>query len=282
MEVTVIRPVTVSVLEGIALLQQTTEGQIGHLFIGNRHLTNSALRRTGVLDRRSGVHAQRIDAVTVQIKDERIIDHHCRSGHVRQQPQRAAVVIERINERVVEEIIIGDIVALCYAGGEPLVADLANAVLVYRSMRAGVAAGARAVGKAVRMLLNLNVIQKRSANFSSVDEVAILGVEEGIPIRQQIKERTTGLGIEKLRECAAGEENGIGIASTKVYLLLKDSALYGQLANVYRDFSIEGTTLDNQIALFLHIQKIGASHPPVFPSAVVLDDDLRMNIEFCI
>ena len=63
--------------------------------------------------------------------------------------------------------------------------------------------------------------------------------------------------------------------------MLKDSALYGQLANVYRDFSIEGTTLDNQIALFLHIQKIGASHPPVFPSAVVLDDDLRMNIEFC-
>ena len=279
--VAIIRPITVFVLEGIALLQQIAEGQIGHLFIGNRHLTNSALRRTGVLDRRSGVHAQRIDVVTVQIEEERIVDHHRSSGHVLQQLQRAAVVIERINERVVEEIIIGDIVALCYAGGELLAADRASAALVYRSMRAGVAAGARAVGKAVRMLLNPNVIQKRSANFSSVDEVAVI-VVESTAVRQQIKERAAGIGIPDLRECAAGEENGIGIASTKVYLLLKDSALYGQLAIVYRDFSIEGTTLDNQIALFLHIQKIGASHPPVFPSAVVLDDDLRTNIEFCI
>ena len=281
MEVTVIRPVTVSVLEGIALLQQAAEGQIGHLFIGNRHLTNSALRRTGVLDRRLGVHAQCIDAVTVQIKDERIIDLNCRSGHVRQQLQCAAVVPGRIKERAAEGIIIGDILARRHAGGEPLVADLANAVRVHQRMRAGAAAGARAVGKAVRMLLNLNVIQKRSANFSSVDEVAVI-VVESTAVRQQIKERAAGLGIEKRRECAAGEENGIGIASTKVYLLLKDSAFYGQLANVYRDFSIEGTTLDNQIALFLHIQKIGASHPPVFPSAVVLDDDLRINIEFCI
>ena len=118
MEVTVIRPVTVSVLEGIALLQQTTEGQIGHLFIGNRHLTNSALRRTGVLDRRFGIHAQCIDAVTVQIKDERIIDHHCRSGHVRQQLQCAAVVFGRVNERIGEarEILCvrtGDIDLCC-------------------------------------------------------------------------------------------------------------------------------------------------------------------------
>ena len=131
MEVTVIRPVTVSVLEGIALLQQTTEGQIGHLFIGNRHLTNSALRRTGVLDRRLGVHAQYIDAVTVQIEEERIIDHHCHSGHVRQQLQRAAVVLGRINERVREGIIIGDSVAHRHAGGELLVAARASATRVY-------------------------------------------------------------------------------------------------------------------------------------------------------
>ena len=112
-------------LEAIALLQQTTEGQIGHLFIENRHLTNSALRRTGVLDRRLGVHAQCIDAVTVQIKDERIIDHHCRSGHVRQQLERAAVVPGRIRERAAEGIIIGDILARRHAGGELLFADLA-------------------------------------------------------------------------------------------------------------------------------------------------------------
>ena len=159
MEVTVIRPVTVSVLEGVALLQQAAEGQTGHLSIGNRHLTNSALRRTGVLDRRFGIHAQCIDAVTVQIKDERIVDHHRSSGHVRQQLQRAAVVLERINERVVEEIIIGDIVVLCYAGGKLLAADRASAALVYRSVRAGVAAGARAVGKRMlRMLLDLDIV----------------------------------------------------------------------------------------------------------------------------
>ena len=100
--VAVIRPITGFVLEGIALLQQIAEGQTGHLSIGNRHLTNSALRRTGVLDRRSGVHAQPIDAVTVQIEEERIVDHHRSSGHVRQQLQRAAVVLGRVNERVVE------------------------------------------------------------------------------------------------------------------------------------------------------------------------------------
>ena len=102
LEVTVIRPVTVSVLEGIALLQQAAEGQIGHLFIGNRHLTDLALFRAGVLDRRSGVHAQRIDVVTVQIEEERIVDHHRSSGHVRQQLQRAAVVFVRVNERIAE------------------------------------------------------------------------------------------------------------------------------------------------------------------------------------
>ena len=64
--------------------------------------------------------------------------------------------------------------------------------------------------------------------------------------------------------------------------MVEGSAINGQLAIVYRDFSIEGATLDNQIALFLHIQKTGASHPPGFPGAVVLDDDLRINIEFCI
>ena len=116
--VAIIRPDTVFVLEAIALLQQTTEGQIGHLFIGNRHLTNSALRRTGVLDRRFGIHAQCIDAVTVQIEEERIVDHHRSSGHVRQQLQRAAVVIERINERIGEarEILCvrtGDIDLCC-------------------------------------------------------------------------------------------------------------------------------------------------------------------------
>ena len=116
--VAVIRPITGFVLEGIALLQQVAEGQIGHLFIGNRHLTNSALRRTGVLDRRSGVHAQRIDVVTVQIEEERIVDHHRSSGHVRQQLQCAAVVFGRVNERIGEarEILCvrtGDIDLCC-------------------------------------------------------------------------------------------------------------------------------------------------------------------------
>ena len=109
----VIRPITVFVLEGIALLQQIAEGQIGHLFIGNRHLTDLALFRAGVLDRRSGVHAQRIDVVTVQIEEERIVDHHRSSGHVRQQLQRAAVVLERINER-----FVGGKEILCIRAGD--------------------------------------------------------------------------------------------------------------------------------------------------------------------
>ena len=40
--------------------------------------------------------------MTVQIEEERIVDHHRSFGHVRQQLQRAAVVVVRINERVVE------------------------------------------------------------------------------------------------------------------------------------------------------------------------------------
>ena len=281
MEVTVIRPVTVSVLEGVALLQQAVEGQTGHLSIENRHLTNAALRRTGVLDRRFGIHAQCIDAVTVQIKDERIVDHHCRSGHVRQQLQCAAVVPGRIKERAAEGIIIGDILALRYAGGKLLAADRASAALVYRSVRAGVAAGARALGKRMLMRPNLNVIQIRADNFSSVDELDVI-VIEGIPIRQQIEERAAGIGIPDIRECAAGEENGIGITSRKVYLLVEGSALNGQLAIVHRDSSVEGTALDDQIAIRLHIQKRGASHPPGFPGAAVLDGDPRMKIELCL
>ena len=263
------------------MLQQIAEGQTGHLSIGNRHLTNSALRRTGVLDRRSGVHAQPIDAVTVQIEEERIVDHHRSSGHVRQQLQRAAVVSGRVNERAAEGIIIGDIVVLCYAGGKLLAADRASAVRVYRGVRAGVAAGARAAGEAVRMRPDVNVIQIPAGNFSSVDELAVI-VIEGIPIRQQIEERAAGIGIPDLRECAAGEENGIGITSRKVYLLVEGSALNGQLAIVHRDSSVEGTALDDQIAIRLHIQKRGASHPPGFPGAAVLDGDPRMKIELCL
>ena len=109
MEVTVIRPVTVSVLEGIALLQQAAEGQIGHLIIRNRHLTDLALFRAGILDRRLGVHTQRFDVVTVQIEEERIADHYCSFGHVRQQLQRAATVLVRVSERIGEarEILRG-------------------------------------------------------------------------------------------------------------------------------------------------------------------------------
>jgi len=279
--VAIIRPITVFVLEGIALLQQTTEGQIGHLFIGNRHLTNSALRRTGVLDRRFGIHAQCIDAVTVQIKDERIIDHHCRSGHVRQQLERAAVVPGRIKERAAEGIIIGDIVALRYAGGKLLAADRASAVRVYRGVRAGVAAGTRTVGKAVLVLFDLHVAQISACAIGGIDELVVI-VVEGTTICQQIEERAAGIGIPDLRECAAGEENGIGITSRKVYLLVEGSALNGQLAIVYCDSSVEGTALDGQIAIRLHIQKRGASHPPGFPGAAVLDGDLRMKIELCI
>ena len=64
--------------------------------------------------------------------------------------------------------------------------------------------------------------------------------------------------------------------------MVEGSAINGQLAIVYRDFSIEGATLDDQIAIRLHIQKRGASHPPGFPGAAVLDDDPRMKIELCI
>ena len=215
----------------------------------------------------------------VQIEGDRLVDGHPIAAlHIRQQRQRIA----RLGgiEGGVKILIIGDIVALCYAGGKLLAADRASAVRVYRGVRAGVAAGTRAVGIGKRMLMrpNLNVIQIRAGNFSSVDELAVI-VIEGIPIRQQIEERAAGIGIPDIRECAAGEENGIGITSRKGYLLVEGSALNGQLAIVHRDSSVEGTALDGQIAIRLHIQKRGASHPPGFPGAAVLDGDPRIKIE---
>ena len=114
--------------------------------------------------------------------------------------------------------------------------------------------------------------------MSGVDKIVVI-VIEGMAVSQQIEKR---IGAPDMRECTAGEENGIGIASRKVYLLVEGSAINGQLAIVYRDSSVEGATLDDQIAIRLHIQKRGASHSAGFPGAVVLDDDLRMNIELCI
>ena len=92
--------------ERISFFQQLADT---HAFnFDNQIFDDLAASSGGVLERDFAVHGQSMDGVAVQIEDERFFGGHCNVNHIRQQPQRAALVLGRADERTVErqEILI--------------------------------------------------------------------------------------------------------------------------------------------------------------------------------